>query len=104
MLQDEFYEVYREMFTDDADAAALFDKLDQQHTDRIDYVSFIDQIKVADIPQLTSKCRERGPLTEVRCTPDVPHLMLPRRSAPCNSRRVVAKTAAVLVARLTSRC
>lgn len=67
VLQDEFFEVYHEMFTDDSDAAALFDKLDQQHTDRVDYVSFIDQIKVSDIPQLTSKCRERGPLKEVRC-------------------------------------
>lgn len=64
-LQDEFFEVYHELFTDDVDAAALFDKLDQQHTDRVDYVSFIDQIKVADIPQLTSKCREHGPLKEV---------------------------------------
>ena len=65
VLQDEFFEVYHEMFTDDVDAAALFNRLDQKHTDSIDYVSFIDQIKVSDIPQLTSKCREHGPLKEV---------------------------------------
>lgn len=62
----EFFEVYNELFVDDQDAAELFDRIDVQHDDRIDYVSFVDRIKLADIPAITKKCRTSGPLKAVR--------------------------------------
>ena len=73
--KEEFFEVYNELFVDDADAAELFDRIDVQHDDRIDYVSFVDRIKLADIPAITKKCRTSGPLKAVRpllCHPPVP--------------------------------
>ena len=74
-------QAYHELFTDEEDNAfanALFERLDIQHDDKIDYVSFVDHIKLADIPAITSHCRNDGPLKNVRA-PLVPEL--PRRVA-----------------------
>lgn len=62
-------QAYHELFNDEEDdtfATALFERLDIQHDDKIDYVSFVDNIKLADIPALTSHCRNAGPLKDVR--------------------------------------
>jgi hypothetical protein len=61
--------VYNELFVDEGGGAQeLFQKLNILHSDMVDYVSFVDTLKVADIPQLTSKCREVGPLKMVRAS------------------------------------
>lgn len=60
----EFFEVYNEIFVDDG--AELFDRIHVQHDGRIDYVSFVDRIRLADIPAITQNCRVNGPLKEVR--------------------------------------
>lgn len=58
--------MYEELFVDEDGAEAMFQKLDILHNDKVDYVTFVDSLKVADIPQLTSKCRNVGPLKLVR--------------------------------------
>ena len=68
MTKDEFISVYREIFTDADDTSklqSLFDKLDNHNGDAIDYVSFVDNLEPEDLPELVSKCRSAGPLTEV---------------------------------------
>ena len=89
--KDEFLEVYRELFVDDDGAETLFEHLDMAHDDKVDYVSFVDRLKLADLPALTSKCKETGPLKEVRAPPVVLH-MPGDGTAPCaccsaNARR-----------------
>lgn len=59
-------QVYDELFLDENGAEELFEKLDILHDDKVDYVTFVDSLKIADIPQLTSKCRNVGPLKLVR--------------------------------------
>lgn len=66
----EFEEVYHSMFTDGDDVAkldAMYKKMGVQGEDSlIDYVSFVDHIRIQDLPDLTSKCREHGSLAAVR--------------------------------------
>jgi proline dehydrogenase len=61
--KEEFFEVYKDLFV--GDGSELFDRIDVQHDDRIDYVSFVDRIKLADIPAITKNCRNSGPLKAV---------------------------------------
>jgi hypothetical protein len=59
-------QVYHDLFDDENGAEEMFEKLDILHNDKVDYVTFVDSLKIADIPQLTSKCRHVGPLKLVR--------------------------------------
>ena len=66
--------MYHELFVDeedDATAKQLFARLHGPDDDQIDYVSFVDSLKLEDIPAITSKCRTHGPLKSVRIFPVV---------------------------------
>ena len=69
-MRDEFAAAYGEVFTDGGDTAkldALYQKLDLgTHSEGIDYVAFVDNLKLEDLPELVSKCRTAGPLSEAR--------------------------------------
>lgn len=58
--------MYGQLFVDEDGAEEMFEKLNILHNDKVDYVTFVDSLKIADIPQLTSKCRNVGPLKLVR--------------------------------------
>ena len=96
--KEEFFEVYHDLFIDsdeDDDAKKLFERLDITQDDNVDYVSFVDQIKLQDLPMLTSKCRTHGPLKDVRAPPDnvsdMSCLLARMHSLHCNCVRLALK-------------
>ena len=61
---DEFKRVYHRLFNaDDADVDAVFDRLDTDHDDMIDYVAFTKGVTIYQSADIASRCKEEGPFS-----------------------------------------
>lgn len=61
---EEFKRVYKRLFNgDDAEIDAVFDRLDTDHDDRIDYVAFTKGVTIYESADIASSCKEEGPFS-----------------------------------------
>ena len=95
----EFEKGYKLFFQDSpGDLDQMFELLDPNHTGRADYITWSMLLSPRDLPEVTSKCRERGPLALVSPTEEEIELIealferghdLAQEAAKCGTRLLI---------------
>lgn len=63
VTKDQFLQAWAKIFVT-GDGAALFDKLDADKNGRVDYIEWSNTLVLEELHNLTSHCREKGPLSQ----------------------------------------
>ena len=97
--RDEFERGYKFFFKDSpTDLDEMFELLDPEKTGRVDFITWSMMLTPSDLPRITSKCREVGPLALVSPTEEEVELMeamfnrghqLAQEAAKCGTRLLI---------------
>lgn len=96
----EFEQGYKFFFREDSetDLEEMFELLDPDHTGRVDFLTWSMLLSPSDLPRITSKCREIGPLALVSPTEEEVELMeamfnrgheLAKEASKCGTRLLI---------------
>ncbi|CAB9505872.1 Proline dehydrogenase 1, mitochondrial [Seminavis robusta] len=96
----EFEQGYKFFFRDDVetDLDEMYEVLDPNHTGRVDFITWSMMLKPMDLPKITAKCRQIGPLSLVSPTEEEVELMeamfnrgheLAKEASECGTRLLI---------------
>ena len=96
----EFEQGFKFFFREDSetDLEEMFELLDPDHTGRVDFITWSMLLTPSDLPRITSKCREIGPLALVSPTEEEVELMeamfnrgheLAKEASKCGTRLLI---------------
>ncbi|KAI9020605.1 proline dehydrogenase [Hyaloraphidium curvatum] len=69
VTREQFLQAYARIFVS-GDAAALFDELDVDKDGMVDYIEWSNKLVLEELHNLTSHCREKGPLSQAVLDPE----------------------------------